>query len=127
MQERHACEDCGRLSPPTETGYTLLSKEFGWRLTRQVRPDGTLTLEWRCQSCWAKHKVKLAAAAPKPPPSTPRPYGGEDPSLTMSGEHSRAVYDEAYPPDSAPTSKRMRTIDPADAPASSRGLPRKPT
>jgi len=56
MGERHLCIQCGAQAPPTDTNYTLISAKFGWRLSREVRPDGTLLLEWRCPGCWQAHK-----------------------------------------------------------------------
>ena len=89
MLERHTCTDCGRRSPPTETAYTLISKEFGWRLTRQVDANGAFVMmKWRCPSCWSRHKERRAAART---PHTPR--SGQE--LSASGEHSRWLLDQA--------------------------------
>ena len=99
MKERHVCADCGRHSPPTETGYTLISKEFGWRLLREVKPDGSVLLEWRCPVCWKAYKQRNAPVLA--PPSS---RGKQD--LSLSGEHSRALLDEEAPP-----SSRLHTVD----------------
>lgn len=53
---RQTCVDCGAMSPPTETNYTLISKKHGWRLTRWTDANGLLHLEWRCPSCWSESK-----------------------------------------------------------------------
>ncbi len=57
------CVDCGKLSPTTETDYTLISQRHGWRLTREKRPDGTYEVSWHCPSCWRALK---AAAKQRP-------------------------------------------------------------
>lgn len=53
---RHRCADCGGESPPDQGDYTLISAQFGWRLSRSVAPDGVLCLAWRCPDCWLRHK-----------------------------------------------------------------------
>jgi hypothetical protein len=53
------CVDCGKLPPPTDTSYTLISTRHGWRLTRAVDKDGQRIMEWRCPSCWQIHRKKL--------------------------------------------------------------------
>jgi hypothetical protein len=50
------CVDCKRVSPPTRTEHTLLSAAHGWRLQRVVNADGSVTLVWRCPSCWSRRK-----------------------------------------------------------------------
>jgi hypothetical protein len=47
---------CGKGAPETDTNYTLISAQFGWRLTRTKQKDGTVTLEWRCPTCWRDFK-----------------------------------------------------------------------
>jgi len=59
MRDRQLCIDCGKQSPETETNYTLISAQFGWRLTRRKAENGEFVVEWRCPDCWRKHKVKL--------------------------------------------------------------------
>lgn len=107
MHERHQCVDCRRLSPPTDSGYTLISREFGWRLTRAKALDGSLVLQWRCPVCWerfkAKQKTRPWEPARRPPPRIQEPSGDDAASLSQSGEYSKAVYDEAY---SVPSSRR---------------------
>jgi hypothetical protein len=62
MRDRQVCIDCGTLSPETETNYTLISSQFGWRLSRTRAPDGTFNVEWRCPNCWKEYKRQKAAA-----------------------------------------------------------------
>jgi len=82
------CVGCGKKAPETETNYTLISAQFGWRLTRNKRGDGSLVLEWRCPNCWRdfkRAKPGAAAASPSAPPpggangDTPRPPRRTDP------------------------------------------------
>ena len=63
MRDRQTCIGCGKKSPETETNYTLISAQFGWRLSRYRNPDGTIMIEWRCPSCWREYK-KAKDAAP---------------------------------------------------------------
>ena len=53
---RASCVDCGAGAPPTNTRYTLISSEHGWRLRRGVNPDGVPFIEWRCPECWRAFK-----------------------------------------------------------------------
>jgi hypothetical protein len=86
MRDRETCVDCGRKSPETETNYTLISSQFGWRLLRYQRVDGVIVVEWRCPGCWREYKkaressatftrqTPPAAFTPRSePPSSPRP------------------------------------------------------
>lgn len=76
----YQCIDCRARSPAVETEYTLISSRFGWRLTRRVGPDGALSLEWRCPTCWTRYKNgRQTATTPgegvpavglEPPPSS---------------------------------------------------------
>lgn len=50
------CVACGALAPSTDTSYTLISSQHGWRLSRTLNADGTRTVEWRCPPCWDRHK-----------------------------------------------------------------------
>src|SRR5271154_411716 len=64
-----SCISCGKAAPATETNYTLISAKFGWRLTRSPGADGTISLAWRCPTCWHEWKRSRAvdpAAAPDP-------------------------------------------------------------
>lgn len=91
MSERQVCVDCGLLSPETETNYTLIGAQHGWRLTRRYEPDGTAVAEWRCPSCWRAYK---GAADEKSPPSTRRTSG-----RTPSSETRRAAPAASDEPD----------------------------
>jgi hypothetical protein len=71
------CVGCGKNAPETDTNYTLISAQFGWRLTRVKRADGTVVLEWRCPTCWREYKKTRAPSAagestemPVEPPSS---------------------------------------------------------
>jgi DNA-directed RNA polymerase subunit RPC12/RpoP len=66
MSEQYKCADCGVESPPTETNYTLISKEHGWRMTRTVDADGGFSVEWRCPTCWPQYKTRTPTVPPKP-------------------------------------------------------------
>jgi hypothetical protein len=57
---RHCCVDCGKISPITETAYTLIGSKFRWRLSKRTLPDGTSVAEWRCPECWRKSKEAAA-------------------------------------------------------------------
>jgi hypothetical protein len=56
MRDRQTCIGCGKKSPETETNYTLISAQFGWRLTRYRNADGAIVIEWRCPACWREFK-----------------------------------------------------------------------
>ena len=56
MRDRQTCIGCGKKSPETETNYTLISAQFGWRLTRYRDADGNIVIEWRCPNCWRDYK-----------------------------------------------------------------------
>ena len=75
MREKQTCIACGKSSPETETNYTLISAQFGWRLTRFRKPDGTIVIEWRCADCWEDYKKHNPAALTKPGASPPKPSG----------------------------------------------------
>jgi hypothetical protein len=82
--ERPCCDGCGASAPDTNTDYTLISKSFGWRLTRRKLPDGALTMEWRCASCWKKYKGERAV-----PPSVVATVGS--PAAARSSHPPREV------------------------------------
>jgi hypothetical protein len=89
VRDRQTCVGCGKKSPETETNYTLISAQFGWRLTRYKSADGALIVEWRCPTCWRDFKRARnsgtdeatpsrpsqppMASQPPPRPSPPRP------------------------------------------------------
>ncbi|WP_437288378.1 hypothetical protein [Sorangium sp. So ce406] len=54
----HRCVDCSTPAPKTETNYTLISSRYGWRLTRTVDANGRRMMEWRCPSCYTRHRAK---------------------------------------------------------------------
>ncbi len=110
MPDRQVCIDCGTQSPETETNYTLISSQFGWRLTRTRTADGLFNVEWRCPACWKEHKrqkqaleegrIEARIGGTIPPPSTtsspplagrplpsfasrPPPRGGEEEPPTL--------------------------------------------
>ena len=54
---QHLCAECGILSPPTRTAYTLIGKAHGWRVTRYPAPPRpgvarSWRFEWHCPTCW---------------------------------------------------------------------------
>lgn len=53
---RRSCVGCGISSPHTDTGYTLISSTYGWRLYKRLDESGRRVLEWRCPACWEKFK-----------------------------------------------------------------------
>jgi hypothetical protein len=79
VRDRQTCVGCGKKSPETETNYTLISAQFGWRLTRYTGPDGALVVQWRCPNCWRDFKRARPGAgatgaggvSPSPPPEPP--------------------------------------------------------
>jgi len=58
VRDRQTCIDCGKVSPETDTNYTLISAQFGWRLSKRRGPTGDFVVEWRCAECWRDHKKK---------------------------------------------------------------------
>jgi len=70
MAQHQTCVDCGKSSPATETDYTLISSQFGWRLRRERLPDGNVLFEWRCPQCWAKFKALRGLTSTGELPST---------------------------------------------------------
>ncbi len=56
----HSCVGCGRTTPNGHSEYTLISAAYGWRLARRPEPDGGYAFDWRCPSCWKKHRAKKA-------------------------------------------------------------------
>jgi hypothetical protein len=66
MAERPTCVGCGESAPETNTNYTLISTDFGWRLMRRTLPGGEKIAEWRCPVCWRAHKAAAhSAGAPR--------------------------------------------------------------
>jgi hypothetical protein len=62
-REGPQCIDCGARSPVTNTNYTLISSK-GWRLTLLNTGDGKRRGEWRCPTCWEKHKARNSMPPP---------------------------------------------------------------
>ena len=54
--DRPRCTDCGETSPETNTNYTLISRQHGWRLVLQTDATGRRLAQWRCPKCWAAHR-----------------------------------------------------------------------
>jgi hypothetical protein len=77
MRDRQVCIDCGKKSPETETNYTLISAQFGWRLSRRRAANGDFIVEWRCAECWRDHKKKIEE---EPPSKTKEKVLSEKPS-----------------------------------------------
>jgi hypothetical protein len=50
------CVNCMKRSPETDSDYTLLSSQHGWRLMRTKAASGVVLREWRCPSCWGDFK-----------------------------------------------------------------------
>ncbi len=50
------CVACGKVSPATDSDYTLISARFGWRLSFARTADGKRLTQWRCPDCWQAHK-----------------------------------------------------------------------
>jgi len=59
----HTCDECGTASPPTSTGFTLISAQHRWRLAREPKPGGGVTLRWYCPACWDAKKHNPDAAS----------------------------------------------------------------
>src|SRR5258708_30871392 len=85
--DRETCADCGKEAPQTETNYTLISAQFGWRLTRSTDASGGVLVEWRGPGCWGGVKKRRpgaltsnGVAAPAPPPPPPGPSSAPPPS-----------------------------------------------
>jgi hypothetical protein len=59
------CIACRVLSPRTRTAHTLISAQFGWRLSRTPLAGGGFSFEWRCPPCWVKFRDRnLRSRAP---------------------------------------------------------------
>jgi YD repeat-containing protein len=53
---RPRCKGCGAESPQTNTNYTLISQQHGWRLAFEYEADGRRVAHWRCPKCWDRHR-----------------------------------------------------------------------
>jgi hypothetical protein len=108
----HQCVGCLIWSPKTTSGHTLISAQYGWRLLREMR-DGEMALEWRCASCWQRHKLAKGSGGEAAPSSRTVPQSsrqGEPTAGSRAGE---------------PATERSGDMPPESAarPASSPGRP----
>lgn len=55
-EDKRTCVMCKAVAPDTNTGYTLISSQHGWRVKAQRGPDGRRYSEWYCPDCWNKRK-----------------------------------------------------------------------
>jgi hypothetical protein len=107
MRDRQTCVGCGKKSPETETNYTLISAQFGWRLTRYKSADGSLVIEWRCPSCWREYKrarqpsVPELSRPPTPPPAF-EPFRPRTTAPAPAGSPERRTPAPAAPAPAAP-------------------------
>ena len=72
------CADCRAEPPITDTEYTLISSQHGWRCTKVVNEQGHPMIVWRCPKCWARHR-------------------GRDPSATRRSEGCAANTKRGWP------------------------------
>jgi hypothetical protein len=107
MRDRQTCIGCGKKSPETETNYTLISAQFGWRLTRYRNADGTIVIEWRCPTCWREYKKAKGDAAGS---GTGSVRSAPDSSVNTRAASPRLSDTQrsvaAVPPNEAPVPKR---------------------
>lgn len=55
--ERPACSICGKAAPETQTDYTPVSSQHGWRRSITTAADGSRVAKWICKECWeAQHQ-----------------------------------------------------------------------
>jgi hypothetical protein len=112
MRDRQTCIDCGKLSPETETNYTLISAQFGWRLARRRTETGEFVAEWRCAECWREHKKKTQG---EESPSGPERAAERRSSIPKAqvGAPSRSTPPPSRaaskPPPPVPTAPRKRS------------------
>lgn len=50
------CVDCGAVAPATDTAYTLIGRQFAWRLVFVVDGQGKRIPQWRCHQCFRRAK-----------------------------------------------------------------------
>ena len=62
------CTGCGTIAPETDTSYTLISSEHGWRLRRYLHHGGPIA-EWWCASCWVDLKKASGGVVSMTPPT----------------------------------------------------------
>jgi len=61
VPSRQQCRDCGASPPPTQSNYTLISSQHGWRCVIAMNDQGEKITVWRCATCWAKHREQAKA------------------------------------------------------------------
>jgi hypothetical protein len=65
LESRNHCVGCGTSSPATETNYTLIGPQYGWRVSRSVDPKGRKIAEWHCPKCWARRRSTIPPPMPR--------------------------------------------------------------
>lgn len=96
--ESQICIDCEKKSPETDTNYTLISAQHGWRLHRTRSRDGAFVMEWRCPDCW--HKFKQATGAMSSPDlSNPKDEHRATPRSFFERASRRLRGSNSEPPD----------------------------
>ncbi|MGH7270395.1 MAG: hypothetical protein ACREJ3_08185 [Polyangiaceae bacterium] len=105
MAGHQVCVNCQKNAPETDTNYTLISAQFGWRLTRSIDPDGTIVLEWRCPTCWQDYKRKRTVQSVPPPPMTGTAHR-RDPSSADTNTRAAHPGPSSDPPSSSPPTAR---------------------
>ena len=60
--DRPKCMVCGAESPPTNTAYTLIGTQHGWRVLMKKDAAGRRIPEWCCARCWTAHKSEKRVA-----------------------------------------------------------------
>jgi hypothetical protein len=117
MSDRQICVGCQAQSPETETNYTLIGSQHGWRLIRTRAPDGTVVAEWRCPGCWKAYKASLSKGGEGQPPSSRTGMLAVDPPsgthavgspVAGSGEHTRADTTKSHRRSSPPPPRRSK-------------------
>jgi hypothetical protein len=104
MRDRQTCIGCGKKSPETETNYTLISSQFGWRLTRSTGPDGNIVVEWRCPVCWRDYKKARGGLEGRAPSSSRESVAAEPVTIPkIASAASAASESGSHPPSSAPS------------------------
>jgi len=92
MMECQICVGCGTKSPETDTNYTLISAQHGWRLHRVRAPDGAFSAEWRFPACWRKFKEANAL------PDSSGGAGARESARTVFARASRRLRGEDSEP-----------------------------
>lgn len=60
---RKRCSECHHLAPATDSNFTLISFQHGWRLSFDTDESGRRLSIWRCPRCWKAHKAAMKRAA----------------------------------------------------------------